>query len=292
MYSINHLKLLAAVLLLASASPARAEIYRCPGPDGSVRFSDQPCAGAQEIVVVDKPQSAGEARCERMGQIAYNAALKLKQGTGKLKILAELGAEADDKQVRRAVEIGYQLGYTPEGLKKQARGECLRELSRIDPGAVSAPATARDFTVAGKRYRLTRMAPWLEMENDVQTDRLILQYRAPKPEWAQLDLYCFPAAADDSLSKLGSWAENVVVKRAKPTTEPEREEWQVKAGKLRLAKAERPFTQKVADNEFRYINAYGLLAEGMRCQMVVEARYRGGDAIRNAEAMIRSLQPL
>lgn len=275
-----------------SGTLAAADIYQCPGPDGSVRFSDQPCAGNGQPVAVIREPLAGDARCAQMGQIAYNTALQYKRGIGKVKILAELGADADDLQVRRAVDVGYQYGYPPESLKKQAQAECLREQTRRQPGSVSAPATARDFTVGGKRYRLTRLAPWVEMENDIQTDRFYLQFRAPKPEWAQMSFSCTPSSPDDSLMRVGTWAENVVVARVKPSTEPERDEWQVPAGKLRIVKAERPFEKKVADNEFRYANAYGLLADGMRCQIIVEARYRGGDAIRNAEAMIRGLQPL
>ena len=50
---------------LLAAVPAQAAIYKCPGPDGQVIFSDKPCGGAvespeQQIEV--SPVSAGRGQ--------------------------------------------------------------------------------------------------------------------------------------------------------------------------------------------------------------------------------------
>ncbi len=37
-----------AILLLLMPGIALADVYRCPGPDGKLSFSDRPCAGAME----------------------------------------------------------------------------------------------------------------------------------------------------------------------------------------------------------------------------------------------------
>lgn len=268
-----------------------ADIYRCPGPDGSVRFSDKPCDGSHSTVVTHvAPPLAGEARCERAGQIAYSTALKYKRGVGRVQILKELGAEADLHWVRDAVEIGYQYGQNPETLRKQAQANCRRNLARVDPAAISTPSAARDFSLADRRYRLTRLSPWQEIDADIRPDSAAFTFRSPKPEWAELRFRCRTASPDETVAQVGTWAENAVVAWVKPDSELERSEWTVQAGTVRVVKGERPLQQKVGDSGYRYANAYGLLGDGLRCDIVVAARFRGGDAIRNAEAMIRGLQ--
>lgn len=170
-----------SVVVLLSPALSAADIYRCTGADGSVRFSDQPCDSNSKAVTRASAVLEGDARCERAGQIAYDTAQKYSRGVGKVKILAELGSEANDPLYKRAVDIGYQYGLGAENLRKQALRECRNELLRTVPATVSAPDNARDFTINGQRYRLTRLLPWQEMDSNIRTDDVSLTFQSPPP---------------------------------------------------------------------------------------------------------------
>ena len=278
-------------LLLLCPALAAADIYRCIGTDGSVRFSDQPCDSNSKAVTRAPAVLEGDARCERAGQIAYDTAQKYSRGIGKVKILAELGSEANDPLYKRAVDIGYQYGLGAENMRKQALRECRNELLRTAPATVSAPDNARDFTINGQRYRLTRLSPWQEMDNNIRTDDVSLTFQSPQPEWAKLTVYC-TAVENTTASHVATWSENAARNRTRSKVPPEREEWQTAAGTVWVARAERPVTEKVGPSGYRYVSAYGVFGKGMRCDIVVESQYRGGDATRNADSMVRTLRPI
>lgn len=280
-----------SVVVLLSPALSAADIYRCTGADGSVRFSDQPCDSNSKAVTRAPAVLEGDARCERAGQIAYDTAQKYSRGVGKVKILAELGSEANDPLYKRAVDIGYQYGLGAENMRKQALRECRNELLRTAPATVSAPDNARDFTIKGQRYRLSRLLPWQEMDSNIRTDDVSLTFQSPQPEWAKLTVYC--AAVDNTTAgQVASWSENAARNRTRSKVPPEREEWQTAAGTVWVARAERPVTEKVGPSGYRYVSAYGVFGKGMRCDIVLESQYRGGDATRTADSMVRTLRPI
>ena len=276
---------------LVLTSAVAADIYRCTGADGSVRFSDQPCDSDSKAVTRAPAVLTGDARCERAGQIAYDTALKYGRGIGKVKILTELGNEANDPLYKRSVDIGYQYGLGAENLRKQALRECRNELLRTAPATVSTPDYARDFTVNGQCYRLTRLSPWQEMDSNIRTDDVSLTFQSPQPEWAKLTVYC-AAVHNTKASDVAAWSENAARNRTRSKAPPEREEWQTAVGTVWVARAERPVTEKLGPSGYRYVSAYGVFGKGMRCDIVVESQYRGGDATRNAESMVRTLKPI
>ena len=53
-------KLMLSVVLFLCASSVCAQVYKCPGADGSVEFSDQPCGGNAELVNDIDPGSYGD----------------------------------------------------------------------------------------------------------------------------------------------------------------------------------------------------------------------------------------
>jgi hypothetical protein len=57
---LRHLPLLAALLL--AAAPAAAQVYKCPGPDGKLVFTDAPCTGGYRV---DAPSEPGQAKTPR-----------------------------------------------------------------------------------------------------------------------------------------------------------------------------------------------------------------------------------
>ncbi|NQD35876.1 DUF4124 domain-containing protein [Permianibacter sp. IMCC34836] len=277
--------------LLLFPAPAVADIYRCPGADGSVRFSDQPCDSNSKAVTRAPAVPTGDARCERAGQIAYDTALKSSRGVGKVSILAELGNEANDPLYKRSVDIGYQYGLGAENLRKQALRECRNDLLRTAPATVSAPNNARDFTISGLRYRFSRLPPWQEIDSNIRVDDVSLTFQSPQPEWAKLTLYC-SAVQNTRAGDVAAWSENAARHRTRSKVPPEREQWQTDAGTVSVARAERPVGEKLDASGYRYVSAYGVFGKGMRCDIVVESQYRGGDATRNADSMVRTLKPI
>lgn len=88
----------AALLLGAAVTPARAAIYRCTSPDGSVTYQQLPCAAHEQARALDVPETYPAAdSTERERLFAREAALDRR-------LEAERERESREAMARAAAE--------------------------------------------------------------------------------------------------------------------------------------------------------------------------------------------
>jgi clan AA aspartic protease (TIGR02281 family) len=140
------------IALLLAAATARADIYKCAGPDGKTLFSDAPCAGAEVVKI--KP-----AR----GDYDPDAARRLRAQTKTLQ-----AQQAEEKKKRQAERVAQQgnsstgeeifLSADNKGqfhAEGQINGEPIRFF--VDTGA--ALVTIRRADAQRLKIDLTRATP-------------------------------------------------------------------------------------------------------------------------------------
>lgn len=117
--------------LLLVVMPVHAQIYKCPGPDGRVAFSDRPCGGAAEspeheievkpqaVTPPSRPQAADDAKWEEQQRFIYVEVPQLEREA------AELMASPDPQRQALGKEMAWQAHKAREAFKRlqEARDE-------------------------------------------------------------------------------------------------------------------------------------------------------------------------
>lgn len=118
---------------LLAALPAQAAIYKCPGQDGQVVFSDKPCGGAAESpehqveVAPPKPanspgqgQAEADAKWEEQKRYRYVEVPRMEREA------AELMASGDPQKAALGEELAWQAHKAKEAFEQLERAKAAQ----------------------------------------------------------------------------------------------------------------------------------------------------------------------
>lgn len=124
--------LLVGAALLA-ALPAQAAIYKCPGPDGRVVFSDKPCGGAAESpehqveVAPPKPaNSPGQGRAEADAKWEEQKRFRYVEVPRMEREAADLMASGDPQKAALGEELAWQAHKAKEAFEQLERARATQ----------------------------------------------------------------------------------------------------------------------------------------------------------------------
>ena len=128
---MKHEILTLALAALLAPAAASAGIYKCTGADGSVTYSQRPCAPNAEPVAVESRRStpAGTADCAHAAHFADSVAWLMLQGLDKDEAIDEYGGpDALSSGAARLVNYVYLYdgtnGMTRDRLTSLTRAQC------------------------------------------------------------------------------------------------------------------------------------------------------------------------
>lgn len=118
---------------LLAALPAQAAIYKCPGPDGRVVFSDRPCGGAAEspehqvevtppqpAPAQQKSQAAVDAKWEEQKRYRYVEVPRMEREA------AALMASGDPQKAALGEELAWQAHKAKEAFEQLERARAAQ----------------------------------------------------------------------------------------------------------------------------------------------------------------------
>ncbi len=163
--------LLAFLALLGLHTAPLAQIYSCPGPDGTVSYRQTPCPEA-EPKAEEAPQPVPEdssASCQAAGRLAFSAARLMHGGLASGEALSELGGAELTAAARRLIDAVFAYRGDPDLTAEQiaALSETLCRSGSFgdlncgdlpagcDGSAVAAAPTQRPVPAAEPQSSLT-----------------------------------------------------------------------------------------------------------------------------------------
>ena len=143
-------RFIVCLVLLLAAGLASADVYRCTDANGSVTFSQTPCAGGAERVNLDATKSKSARNCRYADHFSRAVGRLMRQGVSKDDAIEEFGGLDDfSRGALRLVNYVYQYQNTSNVSVDRIVSLTSTQCETGTLGDVSCSALPEAYTKAG-----------------------------------------------------------------------------------------------------------------------------------------------